>query len=142
MVRRLREFHLTAVASNEYLRLNGAPGVPGELVDHNCVVDEVDSFTNRWPFRIKNKRVGINVSGNVKVNSGEIARNLAAAGVRVAWLPNFFVRDQIATGELMEILAGTVDSSIGLFCVYPKSKHVSAKVRVFIDFVIDHMGKA
>ncbi|MEM9172163.1 MAG: LysR substrate-binding domain-containing protein, partial [Pseudomonadota bacterium] len=54
--------------------------------------------------------------------------------------PDFFVRDQLASGRLVELLRGQVDSSAGLFSVYPKSHHVSPKVRVFLDFLIDYLS--
>ncbi|MEM7083964.1 MAG: LysR family transcriptional regulator [Pseudomonadota bacterium] len=139
VMRRLGELHLIAVASDDYLSARGIPATPADLIKHNCIVDEVASFANRWPFRIQNRRQRVRVSGNIKVNNGEIARDLAVAGVGVALLPDFFVRDTLRMGDLVEVLQDQVDSSIGLYSVYPQSKHVPIKVRAFIDFVVDYL---
>lgn len=139
VARRLGVLNLTVVASGNYTRKHGVPRTPAELASHNCIVDEVASFANRWPFRVGGKRQRVKVNGNIRVNNGEIARDLAIAGVGVALLPDFFVREQLKRGELVEVLTGMTDSSVGLFVVYPQSKHVSTKIRAFLDFLVDFL---
>lgn len=129
---------LVVIGSPHYLATNGTPKTPTELGKYNCIVDTVASFNNRWPMKQHGKRRSVAVSGNVTVNNGEIARDLARQGVGLALLPRFFVIDQLENGELTEVLKGKVDSKIGVYIVYPNNRHLSPKVRAFIDFVVEY----
>ncbi|MEM9529942.1 MAG: LysR family transcriptional regulator [Pseudomonadota bacterium] len=141
IARGLGQFRLIVVASPRYLASEGTPMTIGQLKDHNCIVDTVASFANRWPMKRDGKRQKIAVSGNVTVNNGEIARDLAVQGLGLTILPEFFVLDQLDSGELVEVLSGQVESSIGLFAVYPQSRHTTPRVREFIDFCAQYFDR-
>ena len=141
IARKLGDVPLVAVGSPEYLAKRGAPTDAADLKTHNCIVDTVASFSNRWPITRGGTRKGITVSGNIVVNNGEIARNLAEQDVGLALLPEFFVRNQLAQGTLISVLEGQVDSQVGFFAVYPQNRHLTPKVRAFIDYVVDYMDR-
>ena len=78
---------------------------------------------------------------NIKVNDGEIARDLAIAGIGLTLLPKFFVLNQLNSGELVEVLEGELDSYGAIYAVYPQCKHITPKVRAFIDFMISYFNE-
>lgn len=141
VARHLGDIHLVIVASPDYLKLKGDPGGLVELKAHNCIVDTIASFNNRWPIRSSNSIKNVTVSGNVTVNNGEIARNLAMGGMGLALLPHFFVRNQLINGELVEVLKDQVDSKAGIYAIYPQNRHLAPKVRAFIDYVVDYFDQ-
>lgn len=136
IARKLTEVELVVLASPAYLAEHGEPRTPAELREHNCIVDTVAGFGSRWPMK-GSPRQQVSVSGNISVNGGELARNLALAGVGLALLPRFFAVEQLQRGELVTVLDGMVDFNAGLFAVYPKKRHPTAKVRSFIDALIE-----
>ncbi|MEM9385460.1 MAG: LysR family transcriptional regulator [Pseudomonadota bacterium] len=138
VARGLGDVRLTIVGSPEYLRVHGTPNSPPDLEDHNCIIDRAASFGNRWPVTGHDGK-GANraVTGNVAVNNGELARDLALQDIGLALLPEFFVTRELAQRRLIEVLNGHVHSSVGLFLLYPKGRYTSAKVRAFIDFLVD-----
>ncbi|MEL6183952.1 MAG: LysR family transcriptional regulator [Myxococcota bacterium] len=141
VARKLLDIELVAVASPSYLARHAPPARPEDLEEHNCIVDGAAGFRNRWPMKSEGKPRKVAVEGSVAVNGGELARNLAVAGLGVALLPRFFVLEQLDRGELVTVLDGYVDFQAGLFAVYPQRRHPSAKVRGFIDYVVAHLDQ-
>ncbi|MEM6819201.1 MAG: LysR family transcriptional regulator [Pseudomonadota bacterium] len=135
VAKRLCDIPLVVAASKSYLDRHGTPKHPKDLRDHNCIVDHVAAFRNQWPMRESGSRKNIAVSGNVSVNNGEVARDLAECGVGICLLPQFFVRRQLEGGALIEVLKDQVDRKVGLYVTYPKTRHLSPRIRVFVDFV-------
>ena len=74
----------------------------------------------------------------LKVNSAHAARELVLADHGVAYLPSFAVAEDISQGRLKKLLPDYVSESIGIYAVYLHRKHLTAKVRLFIDLVIEH----
>ncbi|MEM8561830.1 MAG: LysR family transcriptional regulator [Pseudomonadota bacterium] len=138
VARRLGDIQLVVIAAPDYIACSGKPKTPADLKGHNCIVDTVASFGNRWPMKHRGKRQKIAVEGNVTVNNGEVARNLATQGIGLALLPHFFVANQLASGELLEVLKGQVDNQVGFYVIYPHSRHITPRVRAFIDFIVDY----
>ncbi|MEM9621896.1 MAG: LysR family transcriptional regulator [Pseudomonadota bacterium] len=138
VARRLGDVRLVVAASPDYCRERGTPKSPADLKDHNCIVDTVASFNNRWPMTRHGRRQNVSVGGNVTVNNGEIARDLAVQGIGLVLLPQFFVLDQIKHGQLVEVLEGQVDSNVGMYVVYPQSRHLAPKVRAFVDCLVEY----
>ncbi|MEM7563142.1 MAG: LysR family transcriptional regulator [Pseudomonadota bacterium] len=141
VARRLGVTRLVIVASPGYLKTKGTPKQIGEIKNHNCIVDSVAHFKNKWPLNGAATSRQVSVAGNVTVNNGEVARNLAMAGTGLTLLPHFFVRNQLEHGELVEILADQVHSHTGIFAVYPQNRYLRPKVRVFIDHVASHFAQ-
>ena len=137
--RRLMSIELAMVASPEYLDKFGTPQSINELKSHNCLIDTVATYDNRWPLKQNNKSKSLTVNGNVRVNSGEIVRSLTIAGVGIAILPKLFVYQDISQGQLISLFEDSIDFSGGLFAVYTQRRHVSINVRSFIDYAVSQV---
>lgn len=139
VARRLADIDLALVASPAYLTKHGIPETVDDLKNHNCLVDTIAGYANRWPLHDGTKSKAITVRGNIRVNSGEIVRSLAIAGVGIALLPRFFVLEDLQQHRLRSFLESNIEFNAGLFAVYPQRKFVSTNVRSFIDFMTDHL---
>jgi DNA-binding transcriptional LysR family regulator len=67
-------------------------------------------------------------------------REAAIAGAGLAYLPTFIVHEAVADGRLEVCLSGFERDPIALYAVYPSTRHLSAKIRAFIDFLVEKLG--
>ncbi len=138
VARKLMDVKLLVVASPTYLEQYGTPKKIVDLKNHNCLIDTVAGYSNQWPVTEEKNAKPIAVQGNVRVNNGEIVRSLALSGVGIALLPAFFVNKDIREGRLVSFFDSNVQFGGGLFAVYPQKRHLSANVRSFVDYLLDH----
>lgn len=141
IARRLMDVHLTMIASPEYFEKRESPKTIYELKDHNCIVDTLSGYADHWPLYDGKKPKTIQIRGNFRVNSGEIARTLAVDGHGIALLPNFMVSEQLQEGNLISLLDNSINFKAGIFAVYPQRRFVSANVRSFIDYLVAHLDQ-
>jgi len=76
----------------------------------------------------------------VSANNGRFLALLAASGMAIAFEPDFAVRDEIRSGRLVELLAEYRPPAIPIHAVYPSRRHLSAKVRAFVDFMAERFA--
>lgn len=137
VARRLAPAPLRAVASPSYLERHGTPAEPADLVRHACLVDTNFRERGRWRFEVGSKPVTVDVDGPFRINSPTAVRDLAALGHGVALVPAFLVEDQLERGELVEVLPGMPAFDWSIFAVYPRRRHLPARVRAFVDHLAD-----
>ena len=138
VTRKLGTISMLLCASPGYLAANGEPRTPHQLIDHQCVLDSNYPGGRHWPLDNGDKLVTIDMQPHLKVNSARAARELVLAGHGIAYLPSFAVAEDISQGRLKKLLPDYVSEPIGIYAVYLHRKHLSAKVRLFIDLVIEH----
>ncbi|MBT5192379.1 MAG: LysR family transcriptional regulator [Rhodospirillaceae bacterium] len=140
IVRRLAPMRAVLCAAPEYLRRHGKPETPEELHDHNCFgYLYLDSGTD-WNLEGANGSVSIPLQGNLRANNGEVLRDVALAGTGIMVLPTFIVGKQLRAGTLVEILPGCLPQTHDIFAVYPHRRHLTRKVRAFVDFLVARFG--
>ncbi|MDP9083114.1 MAG: LysR family transcriptional regulator [Pseudomonadota bacterium] len=121
-------------AAPAYLETHGVPQTPAELRNHNCITGR---FGADWSFRdLANGPLSVHVSGNCVVNSGDALREAAAAGIGIAQGTWWLVRKDLENGTLRSILPTYAIAGMPVSIVYPAQRHLPAKVRVFIDFLV------
>ncbi|SEO96455.1 LysR family transcriptional regulator [Aquisalimonas asiatica] len=126
------------VASPDYIRRNGEPQTPEELLDHNCLTLYNVSRFNDWEFEFDDgsPRV-IHVRGNFHANTASALYEAALAGVGLARLSTWLVAPRIRSGELVQLLPGYTQESSAYYVLFPQGRHLSRKVRAFVDFLVD-----
>ena len=142
IARKLRDVHLKLVASPDYVAAHGAPKDIDELKQRHCIIDTTPEFGERWPLLEKGKPKQVRVRGNVRVNSGAVAREMALAGLGLTLLPDFFVAADIAAGRLVSFLDKQINFAGTISAIYPQSRHLSINVRTFIDFIVERDNAA
>ena len=124
------------VASPAYLAQHDAPTTPKDLLRHSCLVSSNDRRAN-WLFSKDGQSETITVQGRYSVNSIQLALSAALRGVGIAVLPAFFCAAALRAGSLSPVLVGWSPGRSEVHVVYPGSRHLSARVRLFIDALID-----
>lgn len=133
IARRLADAPVLAYASPGYLARAGTPTHPRALREHACLVDTNFRNKGRWRFTVDGQRLVVPVDGPVQVNSPLAIRALCVAGLGIALMPAFIARQAVARGELVQVLAGFEGYHWAIYVVYPPRRHLSAKVRAFVD---------
>jgi DNA-binding transcriptional LysR family regulator len=123
------------VASPSYLEKHGRPTKPAELSQHQAITYSHSKQPNLWQFTDQQGQIeSVLVNSRVQTNSSELEVSLCVAGHGVMLMPRFNFNGELESGELVELLTEYQRPEINVYVVYPSRKHMSAKVRSFIDF--------
>ncbi len=137
IARRLAPFSVRVCASPALIAKRGTPSRPQELAHLPCIIDTNGRWHSNWPFiGDSGETVSVGVSGPIEVNSPMAARAAAIAGLGFAILPDFIAAPEIESGRLVTVLDDRMPSGGGIFAVYPHRRYLPAKVRVFVDFLV------
>ncbi|MCK9988423.1 MAG: hypothetical protein AzoDbin1_04895 [Azoarcus sp.] len=131
--------HMTCAAP-AYLAEYGIPRHPSELGGTHRVVGYFSAGTGRispYEFERKGERVELPGRYAVAVNDSNAYLAAALAGLGIVQLPSFTVNRQLATGELVPVLEDWTTPGFPVYVVYPPNRHLSAKIRVFVDWVAE-----
>jgi DNA-binding transcriptional LysR family regulator len=143
VARKLGETRLVPCASPDYLAQHGAPRTPAELARHNCFTYEYVSASDLWRFRDRaGAEHAVRVAGTLHSNNGELLAEAAASGAGIAFEPAFIVGELVRAGRLVPLLQDFVAPPIPIYALYPSRKHLSAKVRRFVDFLVERFAQA
>jgi DNA-binding transcriptional LysR family regulator len=136
IARKLADFRLVLCATPEFVRNRGAPNDPRDLIRFPAIADTNWKGRNNWIFLDDaGKEITVTVNPVIEVNSPEVAKRAALAGLGITMVPEFSVEDEIKEGRLLSLLENRFPDGSGVFAVYPHRRHVPAKVRVFVDFM-------
>ncbi|KAA0972277.1 LysR family transcriptional regulator [Aureimonas fodinaquatilis] len=137
IARRLTSLDFAICATPELVKKYGMPQHPQDLAQWPIVIDSNARSLYNWTFRdpATGAPIPVNVSGQFTVNSPVSVRMAALAGLGAALEPEFIVRDDIAAGHLVRLLADYMPSEAGIYAVFPHRRHLPARTRLFVDFL-------
>lgn len=136
VARRLGTMQLIACAAPAYLQRHGHPKVPQDLSAHNVLTYAYASTPRSWRFSDDSGQLhDVRVTGSLHANSGDTLAAAAIAGLGIACEPDFVVGDAIADGRLARVLPGFDAMRGDIWAVYPSRRHLSLKVRLFVDYI-------
>lgn len=138
--RQVAETSLALVAAPAYVKAFGAPETPGDLTRHRCLASAHFSANNSWYFTRDGETTTVDIDGPLTVNNGDAIREAALSGLGVAFLPAFQVGEDLRAGRLWRLLPPWTGETLGVYAVYPPSRLVPAKVRLFIDFLAERLA--
>ena len=134
--RKLAACRRVLAASPDYLARHGEPRHPGDLAHHECLVYSMNSNADIWRLTGPDgQQINARIAGRLSANNGDVLRDVAVAGGGIVLSPTFLICDQLADGSLVPVLTSYGPSDIPLHAVYPHNRHLSAKVRAFVDFL-------
>lgn len=137
IARRLAPFSVRLCAAPELVARYGMPTRPQDLSRIPCIIDTNGRWLSNWPFKGENgDPISVSVSGPLEVNSPMTARAAAVAGLGFSMLPDFIAAPDIESGRLVTALDDRIVSGGGIFAVYPHRRYLPAKVRVFVDYLV------
>ncbi|MDO9360208.1 MAG: LysR family transcriptional regulator [Polaromonas sp.] len=140
VARRLGEIYVMGCASPAYLKRHGMPAHPGELDAHRMV--RYMSPRTGKAFTIGMFKDGEKVevghaATHLSVNDSNAGVAAALAGLGVLFTPSFLVQPHIASGALVPLFTGWCGEQVPVHVVYPPNRHLSNKVRVFVDWIAE-----
>ncbi|TFV95483.1 LysR family transcriptional regulator [Oxalobacteraceae bacterium OM1] len=137
VARRVGSMALTTCAAPSYLALHGTPTHPSELMQHRCInyFAARTGKVHEWVFAREGERLQLRVPGRMAINdsNGYLAAGLAGLGI--GQMAAYTVKPYIQSGQLEPILTDWCSSAIPMHVVYPQNRHLSAKVRAFVEWV-------
>jgi DNA-binding transcriptional LysR family regulator len=141
IARRLFEARTVLCAAPAYLEERGAPQTPDDLLDHDCLAYSNLPDPGRWVCTdSEGDRHTVNVNVVMTASSGDFLCEAAAEGLGVALQPTFIAADQIRSGALLPVLANYDWPVSPAYAIYPPTRHLSYRVREFIDFLADRFA--
>ncbi|MEM7466635.1 MAG: LysR family transcriptional regulator [Pseudomonadota bacterium] len=140
IARRFASTRIVTTASPEYLRSRGTPTKPGDLRDHELILDANFRDPRRWRFSDNGKEIAIPVAGRIKVNSAVLAREMALRHAGLIMGPAFVVREAVAKQKLKVVLEKFETSPLGIYVLYPQQRHVSKRIRALVSFLAEHFS--
>ncbi|WP_010201311.1 LysR family transcriptional regulator [Psychrobacter sp. PAMC 21119] len=132
-------------AAPAYLEKHGTPHSLSELSQHNCLLGTRDY----WHFiedskidsgKNTDKEKNLRVSGSVQYNSGHSLVDAALKGLGIVQLPDYYVQQYLASGELVSLLDDYREPEESIWAIYPHNRHLSPKIRLLVDYLSEHLA--
>lgn len=150
IARRVGVVNFLTAAAPAYLERYGVPQHPRELERHRCVnyFSSKTGKTYDWDFRRGNERIEITMRGVIALNDSNVYVQAGLAGLGVIQMPDYQLLQFGADGRMIQLLSDWTSDPLPVHIVYPQNRHLSAKVRVFVEWVSElfmtypdtHMG--
>src|SRR5271168_724699 len=139
IARRIGLLYFGTCAAPSYLAAHGQPRHPDELTAHRCI----NHFSPRtgkifeWVFAKNGARIQASLRGLVALDDENSYLAAAEAGLGVAQIPAFVLKEALERGTLELVLGDWFPEPAPLHVVYPQNRHLSSKIRVFVDWVAE-----
>ena len=140
VARKLAPVTRRMVATPDYFSRYGVPQSPAELEKHNCLTYTYFNPQDPWRLRGPDGDISVRAGGNLRVNDDDALAEAVMRGLGLALLPTFIIGEALQAGRLRSVLAEYIPLERHIYAVYLANRHVSAKVRAFIDYLLERFG--
>jgi DNA-binding transcriptional LysR family regulator len=138
VARKLAPMRRVVCASPAYLKARGVPASPNDLKAHDCLCYSNVALSREWSFITEEGRPWpVEVRGRLSANNGDVLKAAVLKGLGLAILPTFIVGSGLQAGTLVTVLDRFFAQEATVNAVYPHSRHLSPKVRAFVDFLVE-----
>jgi len=135
IARKLADNRRVICAAPAYLEAHGKPKTPKDLTDHNCVVLHGQES---WRLHGTGGTHTVRVNGSLASNNSDVLKGAVVAGIGVALKSIWDVQDELRSGALLPVLEDYAPSpGVAIYAVYPSSRHLTARSRALLDFLIE-----
>jgi len=140
IARSLGGFQSVPVASPGFLKKHGAPKGPDDLEQLDCLVFSGGPPGASWKLEKGRQKLTVQVRTRMIVNDFDLLEEAALADLGIAMMPVFRCIERLRTGKLVRVLPGWCSGATALHAVYPSTRHLSPKVKAFLDHVSEQMS--
>ena len=126
-------FHV--VASPEYINKHGSPQTLEELKQHHCLLFSSRGRVKPWKFRDGDNTLEVNIKSRWRSNSGHLLRAAAKQGIGLAYLPDYYLTEELKTGELVSLINDWQSIDRKVVAIYQHRAHVTSKIHLFLEFL-------
>ena len=141
VARKLAPVRRVLCATPEYFRERGVPRTPADLVRHNCLDYTRSGEGGRWRFTGLDGDLSVPVNGPLHVDDDEALSQAVLGGLGIGLLPTFIIGKDLQQGRLQSVLSEYIPVDRHVYAIYLPTRHLPSKVRVFIDFLVEHIGE-
>ncbi|NVK34630.1 MAG: LysR family transcriptional regulator [Rhodobacteraceae bacterium] len=141
IARKIAPFKAIVCATPEAIERYGLPKAPMDLGSLPCIIDTNYRNKHNWSFDDDGRKVTVSVNGPLQVNSASAGRDAALLSLGFLRTPLYFVASDLESGELISVLDEYEPDDIGIYAVYPHRRHLTGKVRAFVDFLAAWFGR-
>jgi len=139
--RKLTSGRALTLAAPKYFEQYGRPTTPQDLIHHQTICYRYLKQPEIWPYELNDgSTIEIKTRNRLLSNSPQMELAMCVAGLGIMRMPSFNLNDELETGALVELFPELPSMEIGVYLVYPSRKHMSSRVRHFIDFIVDELG--
>jgi DNA-binding transcriptional LysR family regulator len=143
VARKIIDLTQIVCASPDYLARHGRPMSPSDLVQHPCLTLSSIPSPETWLFDDGEKRLAVQVSGPVSADSSDVLVRLAVAGMGIVRLGELAVARALTNGSLVPLLQDLqVQEGYPLWALLPPGKQRSPKVKAFLEFLAETLGRS
>ncbi|XOV84485.1 MAG: LysR family transcriptional regulator [bacterium] len=135
VVQEIAPSKVVVCASPAYLHKYGEPSGPQALKNHRCLHYGYQASGSSWRLLVGGTIQSVPINCVMWSNNGQVLRDAAIAGNGIVLLPTFIVGDALQNGQLRTVLVGTPPVSTSLLALYPRHRHLSSKVRLFVQLL-------
>lgn len=141
VTRRIGASPIFICASPEYLDQAGIPKHPSELSGHATLHFSELRWGRIWQLRQGDLTIRVPIVPRIEINDGQSLCRAAVAGVGITLLPGFIVGPDVRAGRLVPLFQEWELPPVPLHVVYPANRHIAVKVRNFVAFLADNLGR-
>ena len=137
-------------AAPAYLEKYGTPSSLSDLSQHNCLlgtrdywhfIDFKETDSKKTDYgKNADKEKNLRVSGTVQYNSGHSLVDAALKGLGIVQLPDYYVQQYLASGELVSLLDNYREPEESIWAIYPHNRHLSPKIRLLVDYLAERLA--
>ena len=135
--RKIASTRLVLCASPDYLRRHGEPSHPADIARHTVFTYTLLATGDTWNFEGPDGPVEVKVTPRLRSNNGDTCCAAALQHQGIVLQPSFMVSHHLRAGALVQVLPQYRSLELGVYAVYASRRHVTPKVRVVIDFLVD-----
>ncbi|MCC2956827.1 LysR family transcriptional regulator [Massilia sp. IC2-477] len=137
IARRIGVINFVTCASPAYLERHGVPEHPRDLVRHRCVnyFSAKTGKVYKWDFTRDGERIEVDLPGAIALNDSTAYVQAGLAGLGVIMMTDYLLVEHLKTGRMVQILPEWSIDQLPVHIVYPQNRHLSAKVRVFVEWI-------
>jgi DNA-binding transcriptional LysR family regulator len=140
VARRLAADRRKMCATPGYFGRHGIPRTPKDLSRHNCLTYTHLNPQGAWRLEGPHGHVQVTAAGNLTLNDDEALSQAVLGGLGIAILPTFIIGKDLQAGRLKAVLSDYIPVERHIYAVYLPNRQLSAKVRAFIDFLVERFG--
>jgi len=141
VTRRLTTGCLTVCATPGYLEKHGVPTRPEDLAEHPSLSLPSEYFGDERVFTGPDGEVRVRPTNVIVANNTEMLRQFALLGMGIAILPSYLIGNDTTRGKLVRLLSDYQLPQVEINVAYPSRRHLPAKVRTFIDHLVEHFSQ-
>ena len=140
VARKLAPVRRKLCATPGYFVQRGVPQSPADLVHHNCLDYTRSGEQGHWRFTGPDGDISVPVTGPLHVDDDEALSQAVLGGLGIGLLPTFIIGKDLQSGKLQAALSEYIPVERHVYAMYLPTRHLPSKVRVFIDFLLAHIG--